>query len=128
MGRILLIEPHKILRQAIALSLFPEHEVRAQNDLSPSAAGSLKEYDLLIVDGAALQQSNQWTPELARALQACKIPTLWLEDDGSSPPPKRETLKAVRKPVERDAFLSAVARFLSPETPSKRPGRQPAAL
>jgi hypothetical protein len=117
MGKILLIEPYKILRQAISLSLFPEHEVLAQENID--AIASLKEYDLLIVDGAALRDSNRLTPALVRAIQSCKIPVLWLEDDDGSKPPKRENLLMVRKPIEREAFQSALSGLLSAQTAPK---------
>lgn len=118
MGKILLIEPHKILQQAISLSLFPEHEVQVEEGIGVSGIGSLKDYDLLIVDGAALWESDQLTPEVTRAIQGCKTPTLWLEEDEFSHPPKREKLVIVKKPIEREAFQSALAGLLSPPSSS----------
>ncbi len=120
MGKILLIEPSKILRQAIALSLFPEHEVQVEEGISASGVGSLKDYDLLIVDGAALRESDQLTPEITRAIQGCKIPTLWLEEDESARPPKREKLLIVKKPIEKEPFQSALAGLLSPQSVSRK--------
>ncbi len=124
MGKILLIEPSKILRQAIALSLFPEHEVQVEEGISASGVGSLKDYDLLIVDGAALRESDQLTPEITRAIQGCKIPTLWLEEDESSRPPKREKLLIVKKPIEKEPFQSALAGLLSPQSVSRKAPQQ----
>ncbi len=117
MGKILLIEPQKILQQAISLSLFPEHEVRVENDIA-SGVGSFKEYDLLIVDGAALRERNQLTPEVVRAVQGCKTPTLWLEEDPISQAPKREKFVVVKKPIEKETLQSALAGLLSPRAPS----------
>jgi len=128
MGKVLLIEPQRILGQAISLSLFPEHEVQVAEEWSGGAAASLKEYDLLIVDGVALRESNQLTPEVTRAIQSCKTPTVWLEEDESQRQPKRDNLVVVKKPVEREAFQAALTALLSPDKGRKEripvaPGR-----
>lgn len=114
MGRVLLIEPQRLLRQAISLALFPEHEVRAEDAASASTVGSFKEYDLLIVDGAALRDKEELTPDLAQAVKDCKVPTLWLEEDEPPQLPKREKLLVLKKPIEREAFQSALAALLQP--------------
>jgi len=118
MSKILLIEPYKILRQAISLSLFPEHEVWAEENID-TAVASLKEYDLLIVDGAALREGGRLTPEVTRAIQASKIPVLWLEEEEGSKLPKNEKLVVVKKPIEKDTFQSALAALLSAPTAPK---------
>lgn len=123
MGKILLIEPQRMLRQAISLCLFPEHEVRSEQGVTGSLAASFRDYDLLIVDGAALREKNQLTPELTRAIQECKTPTLWLEEDKPGQPLKCEKLLVVKKPIEREAFQSAVASFLAPSTTPRRRAR-----
>lgn len=120
MGKILLIEPQRIVRQAISLCLFPEHEVRSEEGVTGSLAASFRDYDLLIVDGAALREKNQLTPELTRAIQECKTPTLWLEEDKPGQPLKCEKLLVVKKPIEREEFQSAVASFLAPSAIPKR--------
>ena len=112
MGKILLIEPQKILRQAIGLSLFPDHEVKVEEEIAKDV-GSSKDYDLLIIDGAALRESNRLTPEAIRVIQSCKTPTLWLEEDPASHTIKRDKLVVVQKPVERETFQAALAGLLS---------------
>jgi len=114
MGKVFLIEPLKVLRQAITLSLFPEHDVMAEGDIGASEAARFKDYDLLIVDAAALRERNQLTPEIVRAIQGCKTPTVWLEEDPSSHSVKREKLVIVKKPIEKEPFQLAVAALLSP--------------
>ncbi|TAJ98802.1 hypothetical protein EPO44_10975 [bacterium] len=126
MGKILLIEPQKILQQAISLSLFPEHEVRVENDIA-SGVGSFKDYDLLIVDGAALRESNRLSPEAVRIIQSCKTPTLWLEEDPAAQAPKREKFVVVKKPIEKETLQSALAGLLSPRAPSSERRRSAAA-
>ena len=112
MGKILLIEPQKILRQAISLSLFPDYEVKVGDDIA-SNVGSFKEYDLLIVDAAALRESRDLTPEAVRAIQGCKTPTLWLEEEATSQTLKRDKLIVLKKPIEKESFHSALTGLLS---------------
>ena len=114
MSKILLIEPHRVLRQAITLSLFPDHEVEVQQDTKGSAMESLDDHDLIVVDGAALRESGQLSAELSRAIQDSKAQMVWLEEDEGACPVKRENLVVVKKPIERKLFQTAVSNFLSP--------------
>lgn len=123
MSKVLLVEPQKILRQAISLALFSQHEVHVEEGLGASQLAVLKDYDLLIIDGAVLREGKQLTPEITRAIQGCKTPTLWLEDEAASQTPKREKLLVVRKPIEREPFQTAVEDLLSGKTsPRKEAG------
>ncbi len=115
MSKILLIEPYKMLRQAISLSLTPEHEVQVDEGLSSDRIGSLDNYDLLIVDAAALRERGRLTAEVAGDIQACKAGVLWLEDDESSEAPKRDKLVRIRKPIEKGTFQAALSGLLSSE-------------
>lgn len=116
MGKILLIEPQRIVRQAISMALFQQHEVRAEQTLGAPLLAAITEYDLLIIDGAALREDKQLTAELTRAIQDCKTQTLWLDDAGAAQAPKREKLLVLQKPIEKEPFHSAVEGFLSGET------------
>ena len=60
MSRILVVEPRNILRQAISLALFPDHEVQTATFLSDSNAAIAKEFDLVIIDSAALGETNNF--------------------------------------------------------------------
>src|SRR3989338_4611112 len=121
MGKILLIEPQKILQQAISLFLFPEHEVRVEDEAG-AAVSSFQDYDLVIIDGDALRERNRLTPEVLRAIQGCKTPTLWLEEEAASQAPKRDKLVVVKKPLEKGALEAAVGDFLSPGLSRDRGG------
>jgi hypothetical protein len=126
MGKVVLIEPHKVLQQAIALSLFPEHDVHVQEAVNASDIGAFGEVDLLVVDAAALREANKLSPELNRAIENSAIPTMWIEEDESNPPPKREKLAVVVKPIESAAFQSALTALLSPSSARKEPQRKAA--
>ncbi len=129
MGTILLIEPHRVLQQAIALSLFPGHDVRVEDGAGASTAAVLDGMDLVIVDAAALRASGRLSPELARAIQGSSLPTLWIDENESADPPKRDKLVVVMKPIENAAFQSALADLLSGSRPQQErkkaaPGEQ----
>ena len=108
MVKVLLVEPERILQQAISLALFPDYEVQVEKTIAP-AIGALEDYDLLIVDGSALRETGQLTPEVSRAIQGCKTPMLWLEEAESSHAPRHDKVVVIKKPIEREAFQTALA-------------------
>lgn len=114
MGRILLVEPERILQLAIILALFPEHEVRVEEGSDPSKPPSIEDWDLVIIDWAALEERGGLSPEIYKSIARSDIPALWLEAEGASRAPKRERLLAVKKPIQREEFLSALSALLSP--------------
>ena len=116
MGKILLIEPRKVMQQAIVLSLFPEHETEVMETCPESGATALKDFDLIIVDASALRDADKLGPGQLRSVQNWKIPTLWLEDNESGRVPNREKLVVVKKPIELEALRSALASFLYPQS------------
>ena len=119
MGKVLLIEPDRILKQVIILFLFSLHEVQDEASSQAANTDALKEYDLLIVDWSALQDRNQLTEEFIQTIQHCGTSTIWLEEDESQRPFKREKLLFVKKPIVRETFLSALNSLLSPRTLKK---------
>jgi hypothetical protein len=125
MGKIVLIEPHRVLQQAIALSLFPEHEVRVAETVDPSAIGALDDnIDVMIIDAAALRASDKLSPEINRAIEAAPFPIVWI-DDGDAMRPKRDKLAVVLKPIESGALQTALADLLAPASARKESKASP---
>jgi len=118
MGKILLIGPNRILNQAVSLYLFPQHDVQVKSNLGEIDPKALKEYDLLIVDAPASADGKSGTA-VTRSIQKLKTPTLWLEEDGSTLPAKREGLLRLKMPIEREAFQKALDALLSTDKPGK---------
>jgi len=107
------------LQQAIALSLFPEHDVQVAETADASAIGALKDdIDLVIVDAAALRASDKLSPEMTRALEASPVPIVWIDESDSSHP-KRDKLAVVLKPIESGALQTALADLLAPASARK---------
>ena len=117
MAKVLIIEPHKLLQQAIALALFPEHEARVEAAPNAAAIGELQGIDLIVIDAGALRDRDQLSPDVVRAVQQTPVPILWLDDDAEARPPKRDKLELVAKPIERDALQSALATLISGAAP-----------
>ena len=112
MSRILVVEPRNILRQAIGLALFPDHEVQMAAWLSDSHATVAQEFDLVIVDAAALRATNTLNSQLVRAVQSWKVPTIWIDDTGARQAPARDKLVVLTGPIQKESLQSAVTKCL----------------
>lgn len=127
MSKVLLLEPQKILQQAITLALFPEHEVEVRESVDRTGLNSLEDYELIIVDGAALREVGALSSEVTAALQNCNIPTLWIEEEESAEIPKRDKLLVLKKPIERDILHRNLASLLGSMRPAKAESKAKAA-
>ena len=112
MSRVLVIEPRNVLRQAISLALFPDHEVQTATFLSDSNAAIAKEFDLVIIDSAAFRETSTSSSQILRAVQGWKIPTIWIDDTGGRQAPARDNLVMLTGPIQKDTLQSAVAKCL----------------
>jgi hypothetical protein len=111
MSTILVIQPYKMLRQAFAAALPFEHKVRVMENLPESA--SLKDFDVVIVDAAALVEKDLLSAGAVRAIQEWKVPTLWIESERAPVAPRRGKLISLRRPVQKDALQKALAECLA---------------
>jgi hypothetical protein len=111
MSTILVIQPYKMLQQAFAAALPFEHKVRVMETLPDSAV--LKDFDVVIVDAAALMEKDSLPASDARAVQVWKVPTVWIESDRGPAAPSRDKLIRLRRPVQKDALQKALAECLA---------------
>ena len=112
MSRILVVEPRNILRQAISLALFPDHEVQTATLLSDSNAAIAKEFDLVIIDSEALGETSNSSSQLIRTVQGWKVPTIWIDDIGGDQAHAYDQLVVLTRPIQKDTLQSAVANCL----------------
>jgi hypothetical protein len=112
MSRVLVIEPRNILRQAISLALFPDHEVQTATFLPDGNAAAAKEFDLVIIDSAALRETSTSSSQIFRTVQGWKVPTIWIDDTGGHQAPARDNLVMLTGPIQKDTLQSAVAKCL----------------
>lgn len=111
MSKILVIEPYKMLQQAFAAALPFEHKVRVMETV-PDAV-TLKDFDVVIVDVATLMEKESLAAGDLRAVQAGKVPTLWIESDRGPVAPIRDKLISLRRPLQKDALHKALAECLA---------------
>lgn len=112
MSKILVVEPWKMLQQAIALILIPDHEVRLNAALPKAEDAESREYDILIVDAAALKEQDRLSGAEVRAVEKVGIPTIWIGKNDMESVPNHDKLFTVNPPIEKGAILSAVAECL----------------
>ena len=118
MSKILVVEAHRMLQQAIALALFPEHEVEIGSAIPESSA--LKDFDAVIVDVGSIGESDGDFEPAIRAVQSWKVPTVWVQGALNKQTPRREKLVSLNLPIEKEALLSALAECLGTISKEKR--------
>jgi hypothetical protein len=124
MSKILLIEPYKMMQQAIVLALFPAHEVEVAEALPGSdGTAAIKNYDIVVMDAAALREKSSLSAEAARAIQASPVPIIWLESEDGAGVPNRDRLVVLHRPITRDTLSAAVAQCLA-LSPTNRPNEK----
>ncbi len=113
MSRILVVQPHKMLQQALVIALFPEHEVEVFDKIP--AAESLAAADVLIIDAVALRGGDALSTREVRAVQSCRVPVVWIDTD--APPDTAAFTKLVRlsPPLKRDELRGAAAECRPPK-------------
>ena len=122
MGKILVIEPGKILQQALRLALCPDHEVQLYPHLFDKGAATVKDYDLAIIDAAGLREANAAGAEVLLAAQTWEIPKIWIDDDERAQSSDRDRLVVLAKPIQKDTLQAAIATCLSAPSAGKQNG------
>ena len=125
MSKILVVQPHRILRHALAVALAPDHRVEAV-EIIPEA-GDPKTADMVIIDAGALRERGALTARELRLMEPWQVPTLWIDPDAMLPNKK---FKNLTWPLSREELKKAVAECLtkaivaseSVGTPEKRDG------
>jgi len=118
MSKILVVETYRMLQQAIALALFPEHEVEIRSAIPESS--ELMGFDAVIIDMGSIGESDGDFEPAIRAVQSWKVPTVWVQGSSHGPTPQRENLIAINTPIEKEVLLSALAECLGIPSKEKR--------
>lgn len=124
MSKILVIQPHKMLQHAMALSLFPQYQTRVTSVIPE--AGEIEDMDAVIVDAASLRETHGLTAEAMVALQAWKLPMIWIDGGESALAPAREKVLVVKRPIGRQSLQRAVAECLGESAKTGRREKAPA--
>ena len=113
MSRILVVEPRRILRQAISLALLPDHEVDVATGLSDRHAAGALECDMVIIDAAALRETGYSNSQLTSTVLGWKVPTIWIDDAEGDQAPARDKLVVLKTPILKDTLPGVVTRCLN---------------
>lgn len=113
MGKILLVEPRRILQHALRLFLSREHEIEVRRSIGAAELGAVKGYDLLILDASAASEEES-AARIALAPEAAAVPVIWLRGEDEPRPPAREKLAVLTKPLDRKALKTTVDELLAP--------------
>ena len=113
MAQILLVEPYRILQQAIAVFLGRDHQVHVRESLRESELDNLKDCDALVLDASSLQEKGLLSAELLRGLERCEKPLLWLEDEQTLAAPRIENFAVLKKPLQERELREAVESLLA---------------
>ena len=123
MNTILVIEPHKMLQHAIALSLFPQYQTRMIAVVP--ASGEIQGIDAVIVDAASLRESHGLTPQAMALLRDWQVPMVWIDNADSSLVPAREKLIVIERPIGRQSLQKALAECLGESSKPAGEGNGP---
>jgi len=124
MNTVLVIQPHKMLQHAIALSLFPQYQTRMTPVIPES--GEIKDVDAVIIDAASLRETHGLTAQAMVSLRGWNVPMIWIDSGDSSLVPTREKLVVIKRPIERQSLQKAVAECLGEAAKTIREGSAPA--
>jgi hypothetical protein len=120
MSKILVVEPYKMMQQAIVLALFPAHEVQIVETLPDSnGIAAIRDYDVVVMDAAALREKNGLSAQAAGAIQDSRVPIIWLESEDGSGVANRDRLVVLHRPITRDSLSAALAQCLGPPSTNK---------
>ena len=118
MSKILVIQPHRMLRQAITLFLFPAHEVQVTEAVPESLPAS--DFDAVIVDAASLRETTGLDAKTIDMIQNWRVPTVWIESSETTQTPKRDKLVVVQTPIDKEVLESSLRHCLKDPITSKR--------
>ena len=109
MSNILIVQPHKMLQQALVVALFPEHHVQIMEKLPE--AESAAEADVVIIDGGALRARNSLTGHELSAVQSWRVPIIWIDTEALSGAAASKLVR-LTPPLKKEELRTAVAACL----------------
>ena len=123
MSRIFVVQPYRMLQQAVIVALFPEHQVRVSDHIPESEPSS--DADLAIIDVGALRDRSGLSAGDMRAVQSWQLPIVWIGSGGSGEGTAVKNSLQLTAPLKRDELRAAVTEALR-STKGERAGAAPA--
>jgi hypothetical protein len=112
MSNVLVIQPYKMLQQAFAMALCPEHQLRVMDALPEDSA--ITDVDAVVVDAVSLAKHNTGTD--FQIVKEWKVPTVWIDNGKSPEPPTRDNLFIVHWPTQKATLRKALLECLAVAT------------
>jgi hypothetical protein len=120
MSKVLVIEPYRILQQALAIALYPEHDVQLI-DIIPESLDP-KDFDAAIMDAASLREKSGLNAQELQTVHGWKLPMIWIDDEASGEESARNKVVILKQPISRKALMAAVAECLGETAKGKSTG------
>jgi hypothetical protein len=121
MSKILVVEPYRILQQAIAIALYPENDVQLTDAIPESL--NVENFDAAIVDAASLREKDRLSVQALRTVYGWKLPTVWIDGEVPGQAPVGNRVVILKQPISRDGLVAALAECLGLPSVAKREGR-----
>jgi hypothetical protein len=110
MSKILVIEPHQMLRHAFAAALSPEHLVTVSERIPEP--GSFEEAELIIIDAAALRERNSLAGQELNSIARWQLPTIWIDTAAGSQALTIKKIVLLSWPLEKAVLQKTVTECL----------------
>jgi hypothetical protein len=117
MNRVLIIQPHRMLQQAMVLALAAEYAVRVSTTVDPGALGDV---DAVIIDATALREIGGTDQQLT-LVQFWRGPTVVI-DEPDAADRNGSAVARIEAPITREALKSALAEVLGAVARSVKTG------
>jgi len=124
MSRILVVQPSKMLQQALAFALASEHQIRVADKIPE--ADATPEADLAIVDAAALAEREPAALRKFDVIRRWQIPVVWLGSELSALDEAAGKFVRLTPPLDRESLKRALADILGAPTHGARREPEPA--
>ena len=125
MSRVLVIEPHRMLQQALAIALVPEFQLQFETTIPDDVRVS--EFDVVIVDAAALAEVAVAAAATVQAVPDWHVPTVRISEEGTSQAAKHPGVIRIKTPISKDSLRLALAQCLAGASGNSMPPSAPAA-
>jgi hypothetical protein len=110
MSKILIVQPHKMLRYAFAVALSSDYEIEISKAMP--ASEDLQGTHLAIVDAASLRECDLLTASELHAAQSWKVPAIWIDNDLKIQAPARDKWLRLNAPIDKETLKKTVAQCL----------------
>jgi hypothetical protein len=119
MSKVLVIEPHRMLQQALAIALVPEFQLQFETTIPDDVR--ISDFDVVIVDAAALEEVAVGAAATVPAVPDWQVPTVRISKELTSQATKRPGVIRITAPISKDSLRLALAQCLAGDSGNSMP-------